>query len=75
MGKIVKIRDVPLNLESNVNFSNYSSSIYFMQLEQNLLAMRGAYVLDTLKTTKNVENACYKLVEQNKLIHISAFKI
>jgi len=54
MGKMVKIRDVPSNLESTINFSNYSSSIYFMQIEQNLIAMRGAYVLDTLKTTKNV---------------------
>jgi hypothetical protein len=51
---MVKIRDVPINLENTINFSNYTNSIYFMQIEKKLLAMRGAYVLDTLKTTKNV---------------------
>lgn len=75
MGKIAKIRDVPTKLESTVNFSNYSSSIYFMQIEQSLLAMRGAYVLDSLKTSKIVQNTHYKLFEQKKLVHLSEIKM
>ena len=75
MSKVSKVYELPYEMRKVVTLENYSKDVYFINLGEQIIAIKRGYILDSARVNKDTNDCHLKFFAQSKLLHISTARL